>query len=85
MAFRRGWRYMGVFERSPEKKRLHFHGIFYIPDGQMVGEVSRKRDFSTTQNRMQFVNVNSFFLDRFGRNDFAYIREDELRNGDTNT
>lgn len=26
---RKGWRYIGVWERSPEKKRLHFHGIFY--------------------------------------------------------
>ena len=26
---RKNWRYIGVWERSPEKKRLHFHGIFY--------------------------------------------------------
>ena len=28
-AKRRGWKYMGVWERSPQKQRLHFHGIFY--------------------------------------------------------
>ena len=28
---RRGWRYMGVFERAPETGRLHFHGLLYIP------------------------------------------------------
>lgn len=25
---RKGWKYIGVWERSPEKKRLHFHGVF---------------------------------------------------------
>ena len=34
---RRGWKCMGVWERSPEKQRLHFHGIFYIPEGTMRG------------------------------------------------
>lgn len=34
---RKDWRYMGVWERSPEKKRLHFHGIFYIPEGTLSG------------------------------------------------
>ena len=30
---RKHWKYMGVWERAPETKRLHFHGLFYIPDG----------------------------------------------------
>ena len=34
---RKNWRYIGVWERSPEKKRLHFHGIFYIPEDTMPG------------------------------------------------
>ena len=33
---RKGWKYIGVFERSPEKKRLHFHGIFHIPENAMI-------------------------------------------------
>ena len=28
---RRGWKYMGVWERAPETNRLHFHGLFKIP------------------------------------------------------
>ena len=30
---RKDWKYMGVWEKSPEKQRLHFHGLFNIPDG----------------------------------------------------
>ena len=30
MCHRKGWKYVGVWERSPEKQRLHFHGLFYI-------------------------------------------------------
>ena len=32
---RKGWKYIGVWERSPEKQRLHFHGVFYIPEGTL--------------------------------------------------
>lgn len=31
LAYRKNWKYVGVFERSPNLKRLHFHGIFLIP------------------------------------------------------
>lgn len=34
-AVRKGWRYIGVWERSPEKKRLHFHGMLYVPEDTM--------------------------------------------------
>ena len=39
LCYRNGWKYIGVWERSPEKKRLHFHGIFYIPEGTMPGRM----------------------------------------------
>ena len=39
---RQKWAYMGVWERSPEKQRLHFHGLFHIPDGAMVGDLQEK-------------------------------------------
>ena len=41
---RKGWKYIGVFERSPELKRLHFHGIFVI--NEMVGEIIETKDYS---------------------------------------
>lgn len=40
---RRGWKYMGVFERAPITGRLHFHGIVYVPNGEMVGEITEKK------------------------------------------
>ena len=47
---RRGWRYMGVFERAPKTGRLHFHGLFYIPENEMIGEITEKQDYSTKQH-----------------------------------
>lgn len=78
---RRGWRYMGVFERAPETGRLHFHGVFYIPEGEMIGEVEEKRDYSTAQGRMQTRHENDFFVSRFGRNDFEELNDMELKRG----
>lgn len=78
---RKGWRYMGVWERSPEKKRLHFHGIFYIPAGTLSGEMEDINSFNFTTRRRQITKQNSFFAKRFGRNDFERI-EDKNRLGD---
>lgn len=70
-AYRKNWKYIGAFERSPTEKRLHFHGIFVI--SQMVGEIIETKDFSIKNNRIQVAYQNTFFLERFGRNDFRPI------------
>lgn len=68
---RNGWKYIGVFERSPDKERIHFHGIFYIP--QMIGTIIEVKDYSTKQHKMQTTYQNDHFLKEFGRNDFKKI------------
>lgn len=68
---RKGWKYIGVWERSPENNRLHFHGIFRIP--QLIGELERVKDYNTKKGRMQVTYCNSHFLKYFGRNDFKKI------------
>ena len=68
---RKQWKYIGVFERSPELQRLHFHGIFVIPE--MVGTIIETKDYSTKTHQMQITHQNTFFLERFGRNDFKVI------------
>lgn len=70
---RNGWKYIGVFERSPDKERLHFHGIFYIPENAMIGEIVEVKDYSTKSHRMQTTYQNTHFLKEFGRNDFKPI------------
>ena len=80
---RRGWRYMGVFERAPETGRLHFHALLYVPACEMIGELTEKQDYSTRQHKMQKTIENSFFAEKFGRNDFKEITQGELRKGNT--
>ena len=80
-ANRKGWRYIGVWERSPEKKRLHFHGVFHIPEGTLSGEMEEVNSYSFATHQRQITMQNSFFLKRFGRNDFEKIT-DENRVGD---
>ena len=65
----KGWKYMGVWEISPNE-RLHFHGLLYIPEDGMVGELKVRKDYSTKQHKMQETTYNTFFEKRFGRNDF---------------
>ena len=79
---RNGWKYIGVWERSPEKHRLHFHGVFYIPDGTMPKMIIEKNDYSFKTKRRQKTMQNLYFTERFGRNDFEplddYIKNDAL-------
>ncbi|MBQ8356225.1 MAG: hypothetical protein IJX39_00290 [Clostridia bacterium] len=79
---RRNWYYMGCFERS-EIGRLHFHGLFYIPPGQMVGKIREEKSYSTKRRRMQISFINSWFEKRFGRNDFEEITGDDVKRGPT--
>ncbi len=74
-AARRGWKYIGVWERSPKTNRLHFHGIFYIPEGTLPGMLLTHKDYSTTAHRMQVRNQSTYFNDEFGRSDFEPIAD----------
>lgn len=70
LATRKGWKYIGVFERSPVNQRLHFHGIFVIPE---KFDIIQTKDYSTKTHQMQITHQNIFFIERFGRNDFKPI------------
>ena len=78
---RKGWKYIGVWERSPEKKRLHFHGIFYIPNGTMPGLLFEAKDYNFKSHRRVITVQNTYFNEQFGRCDFEKI-VDNHRIGD---
>ncbi len=73
---RKNWKYIGVWERSPTNNRLHFHGIFVIPE--MIGSLIEIKDYSTKTHKMQITYQNTFFLERFGRNDFSEIENNTV-------
>lgn len=73
LCYRKGWKYMGVWERSPENKRLHFHGLFAIPENAMVGMLFEKTDYSLKTHKMQTTVQNTYFNENFGRSDFEQI------------
>ncbi len=81
MCYRKHWKYMGVWERAPETKRLHFHGLFEIPQNALPGKIIEVNDYSTQFNKMQKTFQSSYFNDRFGRSDFKEIDEHERRLG----
>ena len=76
---RKGWKYMGVWERSPKKKRLHFHGIFYIPDGTIPGILCTRKDYNFNKKQMVETFSSSYFEEKFGRNDFDVIDDNTVK------
>ena len=77
-ADRKGWKCMGVWERSPEKQRLHFHGIFYIPEGTMPGQMMDVNDFNFKSKQRKTTRQNTYFNEHFGRSDFEKIENDHV-------
>ena len=73
LSTRKEWRYIGVWERSPEKKRLHFHGIFNVPDGTMPGKLIDVNDYNFNTHNRQLTHQNTYFNERFGRSDFEML------------
>jgi len=45
----------------------------YIPEGTLQGEFEEVKDYSTTNHKMQFTMQNTYFSERFGRNDFRKL------------
>lgn len=80
---RRGWNYMGVFERGKESGRLHFHCLLYVPAGQMIGMITKKREYSKRLGTVKDTFSNSFFDRKFGKSDFEELNEAQLRAGDS--
>ena len=70
---RRGWRYMGAWERGELGDSLHFHALAYIPEGQLPGVLEEHEDYSTKRHRREKSIQNSFFNERFGRSDFSAV------------
>ncbi len=77
------WKYIGVWERGGRNGRLHFHGIFFIPDGTMPGELFTKSDYSFITKKRQVCIQNTYFNKRFGRSDFEEIDKVSMRQGNT--
>lgn len=72
---RKEWKYIGVWERGKDTERLHFHGIFVIPENAMIGMLEQITDYDTRKHRKQTTFQNTHFLNKFGRNDFKEICE----------
>lgn len=80
---RRGWKYMGVFEYGELKGSVHFHALIYVPAGEMVGEIVRKREYSTKRGGRYTRYANTFFDEYFGISDFQEVNPVLLRRGGT--
>ena len=73
LATRKHWLYMGVWERGKETGRLHFHALVYIPDGETVGEFEEVTDYNKKTGKRKTIIQNTFFAEKFGRNEFDDI------------
>ena len=81
-ANRRGWRYCYCFERGGLNGRLHIHGFFYVPKGEMPGEIAVRKKYRVKDNKLQILNVNTWFEENYGINEFSPLDRDIVRLGD---
>ncbi len=64
---------MGVWERGKDTNRLHFHALVHIPYGETVGEFEEITDYNKKTGRQKTFTQNTFFAEKFGRNEFDGI------------
>ncbi len=62
---------------------IHFHALIYIPEGEMIGELVKKREYSTKRGERRTRYGNTFFDDNFGMSDFQEVNPILLKRGGT--
>lgn len=67
------WKYVGVWERSPGKNRLHFHALMSIADIFVAGGLCEQTGYSIRLGRLETINQCPYFTNKYGRNDFEEI------------
>lgn len=77
-AYRKLWKYIGVWERGSKSDRLHFHGIFDIPDGALPGDIEEVEDYDYKTHKKRITHSCVPVRDKFGRNDFENINKYDL-------
>ena len=74
---------MGVFEEGFENGTLHFHALLYVPEGEMIGELVAKREYSKKRGERRTRYGNTFFDEYFGISDFQELNPILLKRGGT--
>ena len=74
---------MGVFEYGEANGAVHFHALIYVPEGEMIGELVKKREYSTKRGEQRIRYGNTFFDDSFGISDFQEVNPVLLKRGGT--
>ncbi len=74
---------MGVFEYGELNGAIHFHALLYVPEGEMIGEIVKQREYSTKRGERRTRYGNTFFDENFGISDFQEVNPILLRRGST--
>ena len=80
---RRGWKYMGVFEYGESNGSIHFHALIYVPEGEMIGEIVEKSEYSKKRGERYTRYANTFFDKYFGISDFQEVNPVLMKRGGT--
>lgn len=70
-ANRYGWKILGSFEYG-EEGRLHFHGIVFVPRGNLHGSIFKVNRYSDKKG-WRSVFYHSYFERRFGHNEMDKV------------
>ena len=74
---------MGVFEYGELNGSIHFHALIYIPEGEMIGALVKKREYSTKRGERRTRYANTFFDEYFVISDFQEMNPVLLKRGGT--
>ena len=62
-----GWKYVGVWQRSRNNKRLYLQALVKTKGGEIIGGLEKVRDFQMRGKWMKTTLQSPYFNERFGR------------------
>ena len=74
---------MGVFEYGETNGSIHFHALIYVPEGEMIGEIVEKSEYSKKRGERYTRYANTFFDKYFGISDFQEVNPVLMKRGGT--
>ena len=73
-----GWRYVGIWQRGKNNKRLYLQALVKTGNGEIIGGVEKVRDFQMRGKWMKSTTQSVYFNERFGRTSVEKLSKERM-------
>lgn len=78
LARKQKWKYIGVWQRGRNNKRLYLQAIVKTGNGEIIGGLEKVRDFHMRGKWMKTTLQSTYFNERFGRTSVEILDKEKM-------